>query len=241
MHAHSPLPKRGFFCNPVTVISKKDKAKRDYNEIQLLRVFKQRQGSKTRADAIRTVFEDRGNYYWHDGDLHKIPKSKMTHEFIRAVMDAGQLSMATPASAERKGFENIGKVIKQLKEMGFPIEIQDFGHEEHRKFVRLARMKGAKVIKAKVGETFVTDVAHGKDAVMHRWARDEQTRIGNKFVRPNHIEFFDRNVDLIQELFGEGGSIIKVKDDEFVVSESYRKNPRLRELERDGIKFHFVP
>ncbi|MDO8627756.1 MAG: hypothetical protein Q7K42_04775 [Candidatus Diapherotrites archaeon] len=75
-----------------------------------------------------------------------------------------------------------------------------------------------------------------------RWARDEQTKIGKRIIKPKPKTGVASNYrERLEEEFGEGGAFLKVADNEFITTSSFLGNPTIKELQSEGIQFHFVP
>ncbi|HZX20505.1 MAG TPA: hypothetical protein VFF13_05820 [archaeon] len=143
-------------------------------------------------------------------------------EFALDYISRGLLTI-NPALVRTAMLESL-KVINQMAKFGYDIRVQSFGDSQTVQFVRSALRAGSKEHKIDPS-TFLS-----RATTTVPWARDQHTIINENIVYPKH-----------PSVFGEGGTMVQVAPQEFLVSQGMKNDPVLKKYERQGITFHFFP
>ncbi len=249
-HAPAPAKKRGFFCNPIHLdrpAQAKERRKRYADFVKLM------SGNERPAEAARVLFSTMAGKDY--GDHHVISSKKMLDEMGRGISSStkaealrlvAELEASAHPASQKKGVHQITRIISQLKRLGHEVEVRDYGDPSHRRFILLAKKRGAKVVRAPFSDAGVeTPWVPGMPEAMrgrkrYLWARDQHTDIGGRRVKPRSLTDPWMG-ELRHKEFGEGGTLLRINDKEFVTSEGFRDHPDLLDLQNEGIRFHFMP
>lgn len=130
-------------------------------------------------------------------------------------------------------------VVKQLRELGHSVHVQDFGRRGQEAFTRMAVRHGAERVQMPRGMGFEHDLISSIQPG-HTWARDQYVTIGGRKERPvSNPLLMMMTGD--SGMFGEGGQVVQVGPREFAINENLKEDPRVEEYERKGYTFHPMP
>ncbi|MDO8627807.1 MAG: hypothetical protein Q7K42_05040, partial [Candidatus Diapherotrites archaeon] len=136
-HLTHPL-KKAFFCNALHMTSRGVSKKLREEEREFIGRTRLRIGNGNVATLLKQFVDNRGNYLFFDEDKWFKKAGRSPPEDLVLYAPIAKASHMGTSGAVKKGLSNMAKIIRQLKQLGHGVRIQEFGIPEHNNFIRLA-------------------------------------------------------------------------------------------------------
>ncbi len=168
-------------------------------------------------------------------DGHKLARDPIRQFLFQAYQ------VGNPGQVRKAQIESL-HIVRQLKKLGHPVFISDFGDPRHSIFIRAAIRGGANRLPTDTTESRehreLHEIMQGTYGGMG-WARDGHVYIGGKLEKP------EKSVRALasgkMHFFGEGGGMIQVGPKEWLITKYIARDPRVKKYESKGFKFIEVP